>query len=414
MIATAVSPLNKINLPNLPRFQNGDFSSIYWQNKLYLATIIHQQQTSTYQVSLFNYDFVDKQWQQSYQKDLFPGDYIQEDSDNLNLESINDKISIEIIINQDKNEHDCLELNFLTYFVTQRLRSEDGINFYVLDSANLGDNNFRSLHQLLPSQNYLYGLPTTTALETSKPELNIPLIYYYQKQKSLKWQTFSSDNFGGNSNQNISTLALFNDYIYAGTTNLEAGFQLWKTPANAPQTWELVMTKGAYGYAINQQVSFLVEFKGELYLASSVAKNNTTRNEFSYFYNCGFELIRFYPDDDWDIIVGKPKFTPDGLKVPLAVMGAGFDDPYNQEVNCLVVHHNRLYLGCQSTEGFQLWCSEDGETWEQIPLDKFNNYRYVELETAVSTSAGLALLIRVNNTNDLQLWLVEVLASQQL
>jgi hypothetical protein len=158
----------------------------------------------------------------------------------------------------------------------------------------------------------------------------------------------------------------------------------------------------------------MVVFQGNLYFASGMPADSYDRgNDISI---TAPEIIRIYSDDSWDLIVGAPKFTPDGLKVPLSVMGAGFDDSHNCTLQFMTVHNDCLYVGTQGKGGFQLWATEDGEIWEPLRLEPLSDRRDIEIYTVVTTPGGLVTVLGKTNlqntdnplkpkTHDVEVWL---------
>ncbi|WP_204368459.1 hypothetical protein [Neosynechococcus sphagnicola] len=133
------------------------------------------------------------------------------------------------------------------------------------------------------------------------------------------------------------------------------------------------------------------------------------------------ELIRIFPDDRWDLIVGQPRNTPHGMKRPLSSLYAGFGNFFNGYFWCMEVHNNWLYMGTcngsvilswrslesfpgrqrryaeqvgidnivKNQSGFELWRSSDGENW--LPVDRlgFSNPYNVGVRNMTSTPYGL-------------------------
>jgi hypothetical protein len=293
----------------------------------------------------------------------------------------------------------------------QLLRSDDGETFQVIQPVPVGLAELLSRRRFRRFQDQLYTLPALGAEQDL--EIEDPcLVHIATSISGEPWREANLPNFGDASNRGISELVAYDDCLYAGTINPEKGFQLWQTPAQdpPPHVWKSVLSQGASRYSLNQWVFNLVPFKGDLYIASGLYLERG-KEHLNPFYPAGFEILRLYPDRDWDIIAGTPKFTKEGLKIPLSLMGAGFDDPYNCSVQCLAAYGDSLYLGTHNLEQFQLWHSEDGEYWEQLILeDDFSSYYQIEVQKALTTSWGLILwLNRVepNGIKKQQIYLVE-------
>jgi len=194
-------------------------------------------------------------------------------------------------------------------------------------------------------------------------------------------------------------MTVFNDCLYAGTGNPARGFQIWKTDAkgSAPYTWEPVLVDGAYRYNLNEVAISMVAYKDALYIGTGIPGLGYDKT-----FDVGpaaAELIRINADGSWDLIVGSPRFTPDGFKVPYSAMGPGFDDFDNTVLWSIGVHNDSLYIGTNNvtlwkfamrgaTEmkgGSQFWATDDGENWEAVTMDGFGNHFAIGIRTMTST-----------------------------
>ncbi|MBD1833393.1 hypothetical protein H6F61_12055 [Cyanobacteria bacterium FACHB-472] len=300
-----------------------------------------------------------------------------------------------------------LIISFLSPSSSQLLRSEDGKTFHTLPQPQL-DNHVLSFRRLLPFQNRLYAIPTDDKAKN--------VICACDDPATGKWQVVNLPGFDNLDNQAISQIMAFNNCLYAGTVNPETGCQIWKIQdtEQTPYTWKKIISDGARGYTFNSCVSSMVVFHGNLYFATGMPADGYGRgNDIPI---TAPEIIRIYPDDSWDLIVGTPKFTPDGLKVPLSVMGAGFDDSHNCTLQFMTVHNDCLYVGTQGKGGFQIWATEDGEIWEPIRLEPLSDRRDIKIYTVVTTPLGLVTVLGKTNlqntdnpskpkTQDLEVWL---------
>ena len=163
----------------------------------------------------------------------------------------------------------------------------------------------------------------------------------------------------------VWTLYVYNDHLYATTgftraQNPEAdGYALFKTDAegDVPYTFTPVITSGGFqtdpNFVAPNGLSF-TEFRGELYLGT----NRPT------------ELVRVRPDDSWDLIVGEPRNTPDGMKYPLSGFGNGFGNWFNGHFWRMAQHETNMYLGTWDwSVGLQGFSLVD-------PLDKLFAHNY--------------------------------------
>ena len=72
---------------------------------------------------------------------------------------------------------------------------------------------------------------------------------------------------------------------------------------------------------MNAQVFACVPWKNALYVACGRSEPRRGRQ-----YQEGFEILRIYPDGSWDVVIGAPRVTRSGLKIPLACLGPGMDE----------------------------------------------------------------------------------------
>jgi hypothetical protein len=133
------------------------------------------------------------------------------------------------------------------------------------------------------------------------------------------------------------------------------------------------------------------------------------------------ELIRLYPDDTWDLIVGTPRHTPDGFKRPLSDFGPGFGSYYQGYFWRMAEYDGSLYLGTfkwstllpylqaepsraigkqiinylgvdsivNMEGGFDLFSSHDGVCWLPVTTNGFGNPYNLGARTMAGTPQGL-------------------------
>ena len=287
------------------------------------------------------------------------------------------------------------------------LRSEDGLAFTEVGEVGLGDPNRYSFRGLTALGDRLFtsaaGTVTDEWLDRNlAPEVKV---YVTDDPASGKWETASQEGFGDPANAAVFGMHTAHGHVYAGTANPETGFQLWRTAATGspPFEWEPVLLDGAGAYNHNYAVSAMTEFNGALYVGSGI-----TGFGYDTVHDIGpasGELLRVHADGSWDLIAGRMRFTADGLKVPLSLLGPGLGDFYNSVVWSLVVHDGAIYLGTHQWEafralevnadqivgGYQLWGSEDGENWQRLIQDGSGNPAELGVRTLASTPFGLAI-----------------------
>ncbi len=293
----------------------------------------------------------------------------------------------------------------LSHWGSRLLVSRDGETFEVASEPGLGREDILSFRNLVPFNGKLFVAPAGSVQDgvMDRNFGDIARLFVADDPLSGEWREAMEPGFGDPNNLSIFCMRTFNGYLYAGTGNPKRGFQLWKTRAEGelPFEWTCVLHDGAYRYNINETAATLVEFNNQLYLSSGIpGLGMDMANDIG---PAAAELIRLDPDDSWEIIAGEPRFTPDGLKVPLSLMGPGFDEPENSVFWSMTAHDGALYVGTHHNRmwrdtlggadevkgGFHLWASEDGEQFEAITLNGFDDPYATGVRSLLSTPEGL-------------------------
>ena len=136
------------------------------------------------------------------------------------------------------------------------------------------------------------------------------------------------DGFGNPLNTGIMALASFNNFLYAGTSNREEGFEIWKLEGPDKGTAPVRVVANGGPSSDNEWAGTAKVFQDYLYFGtqSNPISNVTTRR--------GADIIRLAPDDSWQIVVG-----PDSL--------SGYDSGFNHWPNTYIwameIHEGWLY-----------------------------------------------------------------------
>jgi len=302
------------------------------------------------------------------------------------------------------------------------LRSVDGINFEIVSEPGLGlpDPKPRGLRSLVPFKGRLFASPVV-GQGRFEPNIAGSMIVLVSSDPARgDWRLALEPKF--DNNLSVFHMAEFNGFLYAGTLNVHEGFQIWKSDADGepPYKWKKVLTHGAYRGKLNQIAMTLISFKDCLYVGSAIQNGS-----FDFTNNVGPatpEVIRINPDDSWDLIVGEPRITPDGLKVPLSGLGPGFGNPFSGYIWSMCVHEGWLYVGTavwavflryagredrwpkglrsfftpenveRITEKFggcDLWRTRDGSHWIPVTQNGFGNCFNIGFRNIVSSPYGL-------------------------
>jgi len=300
------------------------------------------------------------------------------------------------------------------------LRSEDGENFEPASEYGILGLPIVSTRLLVPFQGRLFTSPTGT--RGFQPNISgVPVVYESRNPAQGKWQAASLPGFGEPDNEGVFTLCPFRDKLYAGTLNCK-GFQIWRTDCagDPPYQWTKIVEQGAYRGSLNQIALSMIAFNDALYVGTGI--QNGGHDIVNRIGPAAAELIRIYPDDSWDLIVGSPRNTPCGRKHPLSSLQPGLGNAFNGYFWCMVVHDGWLYLGTcniasvmlswcslkkkpgrmqrlveevgsdnivKNQSGFELWRSCDGENWLPVDRQGFGNPYNIGIRNMISSPYGL-------------------------
>jgi hypothetical protein len=305
------------------------------------------------------------------------------------------------------------------------LRSEDGKTFAPVAPLPFGPA-VRSFRTVQPYGGRLHSSPTTASavvggVRRAQDSVGSDSTVYCTEDPSAgHWIPAGEEGFGDKTNMTVFEMEVFENRLYAGTVNTR-GFQLWRTREHdtPPYTWTKVLEHGAGRGALNEAITALCVFKGALYIGTGVA-NGGFHRQFK-IGPAAAEILRVWPDDSWDLLVGLPRHTPDGVRTPMSGYGAGFDNFFNGYVWRMCEHDGWLYAGtfCWSNVlpyapmhtwpedvlvlvkrwgldrlnremgGFDLWRSDDGVRWHCVTRSGFGNQYNWGVRNFASTPHGL-------------------------
>lgn len=169
----------------------------------------------------------------------------------------------------------------------------------------------------------------------------------------------------------VSELAAFAGSVYAATVDGERGFALWRRAgAGDAAAWESVLTRGAWRYAHNREALASAHHGDALYLITGTdPRARSPSSKFSDYQ--GFEIIRIGADGTWDLLVGVPRFSPGGLRIPLSGLGPGMHPTLRREPYGCWSQGEHLFLCLHGVQGVQLWYSSAGEDWSSWSQPEF-------------------------------------------
>lgn len=186
-----------------------------------------------------------------------------------------------------------------------------------------------------------------------------------------QWEVLSEPGFGDPENLSLTALAVHGSKLYAGTENPAAGFQIWSRDAEggaSSSDWTCVMRQGAARHGMSPQVALLASHRGRLWIGTATDEPVLPELDWP-----AAELLRLEQDNDWQLIAGEARLTPQGLRRPLSCLGPGLDDPGVTRLGVMTAipgedSNSGLILGGGPLVG--LWVCQDGKTWESFDLDE--------------------------------------------
>ena len=292
------------------------------------------------------------------------------------------------------------------------LRSEDGIHFEPASEPGIGNDRISTFRELVAFDDYLYAPPAGEGIQFNSNRTGV--LMRSKDPRPGNWEVAGDLGFGDPNNNGIFMMTQANGQLYAGTFNHFEGYQIWTTPpcGAGPLQWRKVIDRSAIAMG-------MCEFDGALYVGSSIQNGGYDRT--NLVGPGAGEIIRIWPDDSWDLLVGMPRDTPDGMKYPLSGLGPGFDNIFAGYTWRMCQHDGWLYVTTfdwsvflqfahrpsptsrrllngigydQLTEvggGFEMWRTRDGVNWMPVTLNGMDNPYNYGGRTMVSTPEGLAV-----------------------
>lgn len=342
------------------------------EDSLYLATCQVSNDKKTIIGTVYRYDDESKLWQNLAQR------IFSVKSDLVSSKPLQCKI---FALHAGKET--CVLTWFFGPFNSQVLisLSEQSFRDISVPSVNKG----LIIQQLLYGEGYIYAFLTYPEKSSDFGQAEIIRLPIPFREVLSQWEALPSPLQPHKAHQAISKLAFWDHKIYASISDSVSGFEIWCLEPDINE-WHQILINGLERYSLNAQVSSVIVFNKNLYLTTGLDVGNR--------YLDTFELACIYPNYDWDLIVGTPRFTSIGIRVPLLSRALR---PKASQLAQLITHEDTLYLGCQSIEGLKLWSSTDGINWDQLAILYLSQYLYVHLLEIVSSSKGLLLICKTQN-----------------
>jgi hypothetical protein len=323
----------------------------------------------------------------------------------------------------DDGEEPALYVTTISLAGGSFLRTEDGRTFAPMTAPRPPGPASWSFRPLASAHGRLYTAPVGTVDGSIVARNRAASATIYRTELNAgaapAWTPVSDPGFGDPTNVAIFEVERFDGGLYAGTLNPSKGFQVWKLALSGSQRrWQRVVSDGAFRGNANESVASMTAFKGALFVGTGIQGLGFGRG--GRRGPTAAELIRIWPDDSWELVVGESRRTFEGPRPSLSGLGPGFGDPCNSVIWQLREHDGWLYAGTHDWSaflparadaprrhapgvrgrdqgpglgarepGFDLWRSADGTTWEPVTCAGFGNPLNYGVRTLASTPEGL-------------------------
>ena len=317
------------------------------------------------------------------------------------------------------------------------LYTQDGSSFERLPKPHVSSNDdlradkprFMSIRNLVQFDDLLI----TCVTGGSKGNINHSLnshVYASKAPKTGVWQCINQDGFGAYPECFcVFSLCVHEGHLYAGTAGIN-GFSLYRGTriGDLSFQWNLVLDKGAGRGSLNQGIVSMCSFGGDLYLGTGIQSGGHDR-----IHNVGpaaFEVLRLNASGSCDLLVGE-----DRQNYPIrSGYSPGFSNPFNAYLWRMEVHNDYLYVGTLDTSifsmftskdklyrfaadqlsrsdlmewllssgGAELWRTRQGELWEPVTTNGFDNFYNYGIRTIVSN--GKRLFVGTANPFGPKIW----------
>lgn len=270
-----------------------------------------------------------------------------------------------------------------------------------------------------PFNDYLYiGTASTSPFGFSVAEL--------WRTDGITWTQVVSNGFGDFYNNSISALSVYSGSLYAATTNIISGTQVWRSSTGIAGTWSKVAPSsfgqsGSTGQDVAMDVFSNTLFVGISRVGGNAElwKTNDGINWSPAFTNglgtVNNTHVASFASFNGSLYVGLRNVTTggeiwkssDGISFSPVITG-GFDNVNNTRPYGLVVYEQHLYtvIGNQAT-GAEVWRTADGISWSKVSSEGFGdplNQTAAYFDKALALFDGGIFVGTLNDVTGGQIW----------
>ncbi len=218
----------------------------------------------------------------------------------------------------------------------------DGATWSQVVSAGFNTPENQGFRNLVVFNGYLH---TGTLNESTGAEL-------LRSADGVTWETVMTGGFGNSDLESVRGMQVFAGYIYVGLQNTASGpGELWRSADGV--NYEPINVDG-FGDTNNSSPHTMEVFNGELYIATR-HRNNPP----------GLYILRSADGLTFETVVGPGAATPGAFGV------AGGN---RASLDMHAHTDGYLYIGTVRFQGFQIWRTQDGISYEPVVGRGFNDF----------------------------------------
>lgn len=129
----------------------------------------------------------------------------------------------------------------------------------------------------------------------------------------------------------VTRIALRAGMLHAAVADPVGGCDLFRMPLGGDRpAWQTVFTRGGDRFALNAAISAMTWAGEELLLGTAALAAGAIA-----VGNWGPELLVVSPDGSWDLLIGQPRLSPSGLKLPASALTPGIESPGNAAITAI-------------------------------------------------------------------------------
>ncbi|MFL7840312.1 MAG: FixG Ig-like domain-containing protein [Candidatus Promineifilaceae bacterium] len=245
----------------------------------------------------------------------------------------------------------------------------------------------------------------------------------WRSQNGVNWARVVNAGFGDPDIKAFTTLTVYNQALYVGTTKQDSGAQIWRTLTGdgSLSSWTQVAPASPMGdtAAVTGMAVFDDGSAAGLYAAVAYATNLPAQIWRSYGGAWETVVNDGFGDSNTTATGGMAVFggelyvgtgnTDSGAQLwrsgdgqTWAAVSLAFSDGNNEKVEQVFVFQNQLYIGMtNAATGIEIWRTTDGTIWEQTNLDGFGDNKNTTTNGSNATTAFLGqLYVGTSNATD--------------